>query len=340
MKLVACVAAVALTVVGLSASAVATPEEPAVTRTSASSPAAAVKTVPKGRSLDILLSNDDGLGRGGLPALQEALCAAGHRVTVSAPATDQSGSGGSFTGSGSLKVETKGAACEDGRGQTFAVHGTPADSVLFGLFAADEEPDLVVTGINPGQNIAGAMSISGTIGASMISAKEKIPTISVSVELDAADLERNGSTDQTAAATSDAARYTADLVRHLATRHGRHTGLPRGLFLNIAHPVVLDEDGRHDPDLVRGTRLTKAGDYPVLAGIGDYTLSKEEGRTSWYDVGTPGFCRLQLDCPPETVRGADSTALELGFVSVTPLETAFGADKRVALRRVLRGFRG
>lgn len=340
MKLVACVAAVSLTVVGLSAAAVATPERSVVSKSASPSPAAAVETVPKGGSLDILLSNDDGLDRGGLPALQEALCAAGHRVTVSAPASDQSGSGGSFTGSGALEVESKGAACEDGRGQTYAVHGTPADSVLFGLHMSEEEPDLVVTGINPGQNIAGAMSISGTIGASMISAKAKIPTISVSVELDAEDLERNGDTGQTEAAMPDAARYTADLVRHLTQRHGRDARPPKGLFLNIAYPVVLDENGRHDPDLVGGTRVTNAGDYPVLAGIGDYTLSKKEGRTSWYDVGAPGFCRLQFDCRRETVRGADSTALERGFVSVTPLETAFGASKRGTLRRVLRGFRG
>lgn len=330
MKIVAGLAAMLLTV-GVSTAAIAVPETP-----TGQSRTAPLDAGP----LHILLSNDDGVGRGGLPQLQKALCEAGHDVTVSAPASNQSGGGGSMTGSGTLKVVAKGPACDDGRGATYAVHGTPADSVLFALTVLKADPDLVVTGINPGQNIADAMSLSGTIGAAMIAAKQKIPTISVSVENDAEDFRRNGNLQQTDAAMPDAAAYTTNLIRHIETRSSRGAGLPEGLFLNIAYPVVLDENGQHDASLVKGTRVTRVGDYAVLGGLGKFSLTGQEGNTSWYDVSTPGFCRVQFDCPAETVRNADSTALEGGFVSVTPLETGFGAEKQGAIVGLLGGFDG
>jgi 5'-nucleotidase len=287
--------------------------------------------------LRILLSNDDGVGQGGLPALQEALCKAGHEVVVSAPSANRSGNGGSITGSGTIDVLQSTTPCGSGSVPTYAVSGTPADSVLFGLTVMPD-PDVVVTGINPGQNIAGAMSISGTIGASMASAKQGIATISVSVENDAEDLARNGNLGQTTAALPDAADYTARLINRLAARaHGREL-LPAGLLVNVAYPVVLDARGKHDPSLVKGTRVTNAGTYPVLGGFGQYKLVERDGNVSTYSVSSPGFCRLQFECPGETVRNADSDGLEAGYVSVTPLETHFGAEsERGTVTRLLRG---
>ncbi|WP_101759715.1 5'/3'-nucleotidase SurE [Oceanicoccus sp. KOV_DT_Chl] len=121
-------------------------------------------------ALNILLTNDDGYGSYGITAMQSALESAGHTVYVSAPAENQSGkSGGINTHYG----ESVGFIEYVG-GKQWAVEGTPADAVsagLFGLLPAvlpeGEAIDLVVSGINDGENIARFANASGTVGAAM-----------------------------------------------------------------------------------------------------------------------------------------------------------------------------
>ena len=81
--------------------------------------------VAQARPLRILLTNDDGFDSNGLKVMHAALVAAGHRVTVVAPATNQSATSMSMT-SGVLRLEDQGHA-------VWAVHGTPADAVILGL---------------------------------------------------------------------------------------------------------------------------------------------------------------------------------------------------------------
>ncbi len=107
-------------------------------------------------SLKILLTNDDGFDSEGIMAMRQALIDDGHDVTIVAPADQQSGKGGSintgafdFTPGGGTMQLTKHAE------GIWSLAGTPADSVKAGLNIVldDDPPDLVVSGLNEGQNL-------------------------------------------------------------------------------------------------------------------------------------------------------------------------------------------
>lgn len=129
------------------------------------------------RPLKILLTNDDGFDSSGLKVMQAALAAAGHQVTVVAPATNQSSTSMSMT-SGVLKVEPKGDA-------VWAVHGTPADAVMIGLMHVLRETpqDLVISGTNAGPNLGTSTNGSGTVSAALAAARYGVPAIATSAGL-------------------------------------------------------------------------------------------------------------------------------------------------------------
>ena len=129
------------------------------------------------RPLKILLTNDDGFDSSGLKVMQAALVAAGHQVTVVAPATNQSSTSMSMT-SGVLKVERKGNA-------VWAVHGTPTDAVMIGLahILRETPQDLVISGTNAGQNLGTSTNGSGTVSAAVAAARSGVPAIATSAGL-------------------------------------------------------------------------------------------------------------------------------------------------------------
>ncbi|MDH5737041.1 MAG: 5'/3'-nucleotidase SurE, partial [Gammaproteobacteria bacterium] len=90
--------------------------------------------------LHILLTNDDGIDAPGILAVEKALLAAGHRVSVIAPASQQSGASSSITG-GNIVISSR------GKGR-WAIAGRPADAVriALGYLLADDRPDLVISG--------------------------------------------------------------------------------------------------------------------------------------------------------------------------------------------------
>jgi 5'-nucleotidase len=124
--------------------------------------------------LKILLTNDDGFDANGLKVMQAALIAAGHQVTVAAPATNQSSTSMSMT-SGVIKFEKKADA-------VWAVHGTPADAAVIGLvhILRDARPDLVVSGTNAGHNLALSTNSSGTVSAAIAASRYGVPAIATS----------------------------------------------------------------------------------------------------------------------------------------------------------------
>ncbi len=125
-------------------------------------------------SLDVLLTNDDGIDAAGIRALYDAL-AREHDVTVVAPATNQSGVGGTRSW---WETTVEYARVEFG----YAVEGTPADCVAVADVALDLDPDLVVSGCNHGPNIgAHILGQSGTVGAAMEAAFLGTPAIAVSM---------------------------------------------------------------------------------------------------------------------------------------------------------------
>jgi len=132
----------------------------------------------------ILLTNDDGIRSPGLWSAARELSRLGY-VTVAAPREQSTGMGRSLpSGSDGIirkeKVEVNGQTWE-----VYAVGGSPAQAVLHALYEIlPQKPDLVVSGINYGENLSTSITVSGTIGAAMEAASMGIPAIAVSLQTD------------------------------------------------------------------------------------------------------------------------------------------------------------
>ena len=132
------------------------------------------------RDLAVLVTNDDGVGAPGIDAIVEGLRGVpGIEVTVVAPAGERSGSGGRST-PGSLP--TSEVTTASGYEAT-AVDGFPADTIRAAVDDLGLEPDLVVSGINAGQNLGQLTEVSGTVGAARAAVAEGVPALAVSAEL-------------------------------------------------------------------------------------------------------------------------------------------------------------
>jgi 5'-nucleotidase len=126
----------------------------------------------------ILVSNDDGVAAPGIDALVRALTAeAGTEVTVVAPAANQSGTGGR-TSPGPVNATKTTTA---GGYPATAVEGFPADAVLYGLSSVvTSKQDLVISGVNAGQNVGPFIDISGTVGAARAAGQQGVQALAVS----------------------------------------------------------------------------------------------------------------------------------------------------------------
>jgi 5'-nucleotidase len=134
-------------------------------------------------TLTILVTNDDGVAAPGINATVKALTALPHtKVTVVAPATNQSGTGAKVT-AGTLSVTN---ATTAGGYPATAVAGYPADTVIWAIddHGISQRPDLVVSGINFGENIGPLASLSGTVGAAETALARGIPALAASQGVD------------------------------------------------------------------------------------------------------------------------------------------------------------
>jgi 5'-nucleotidase len=128
----------------------------------------------------ILLTNDDGLEAPGLWAAADALAPLGE-VTVAAPDRQRSGAGRSFPRETTGRIKTGERSVGGEKRLVYAIDGSPAQVVLFALFdLCPEPPDLVVAGINYGENVGFGITISGTVGAVLEAAAAGISALAVS----------------------------------------------------------------------------------------------------------------------------------------------------------------
>jgi 5'-nucleotidase len=127
--------------------------------------------------IEILVTNDDGVGAPGIAVLTRALRSMESvHVTVVAPAEQRSGTDGKTT-EGDLKVtDTKLSSGFPAK----AVDGYPADTIRVALDDLGLKPDVVVSGINEGQNVGQFVDVSGTVGAARAAAERGIPALAVS----------------------------------------------------------------------------------------------------------------------------------------------------------------
>lgn len=263
--------------------------------------------------LDILLTNDDGYDARTLGALRHTLGAAGHQVTVVAPCDDLSGSGTKQASNyvrGVPSRENTITATQPSPG-VWAVCGSPSDAVLFGVqnvFTSDP-PDLVVSGVNPGQNAGAVTKHSGTVGATVMAGELGIPAIAVSVEIDPT------TTPPQVGSVRAAASYTARLIERLQLTAGRESLLPEHVTLNVNYPVE---------STVEGTRITTTGRSAFVRP----RFERTDLCASCYLV------QPELDLGRDPVSGSDNNALADGYISVTPLDGDWTASS--GIRSLLR----
>jgi len=131
----------------------------------------------------ILLSNDDGIHSPGLWAAARELAKIGY-VTVAAPREQHSGAGRSVPAWTDGKIKPTTLKIGDQEWTCYAVGGSPVQAVQYGIFAIlKQKPDLVVSGINYGENPATDVTLSGTVGAGLEAASYGIPALAVSLQL-------------------------------------------------------------------------------------------------------------------------------------------------------------
>lgn len=249
----------------------------------------------------ILLTNDDGIRSPGLWAAAEALSALGY-VTVAAPREQSSGTGRSLPLSSDGIIEKEILTINGQQWPVYAIGGTPAQAVLHGILEImPARPDLIVSGINYGENVATGITVSGTVGAAMEAASHFIPALAVSLET---DKEHHLSYSQDVD-FSAAAHFTAKVAGLLLER-----GLPPGADL-----LKLDvpSDATPATPLV-WTRLSRQR----------YFHPTKPERSDWSQRGYVGYeVRFDLSGEPQDT---DAYAL-LGKrqVSLTPLSLDFTA---------------
>jgi 5'-nucleotidase len=246
------------------------------------------------KKLQILLANDDGIQSPGLWAAAEALSDLGF-VTVAAPREQSSGMGRSLpsTSDGIIQAETLQVR---GREWTvYAVGGSPAQAVLHGMLEImPEKPDLVVSGINYGENVGDGVTISGTVGAAMEAAGMGVCSLAMSLETDPAYHFRHSMDVD----FSTAAHFTAYFARLMLAHN-----LPRDVDL-LKVEVPSDATPQTPWEVARISRQ-------------HYFIPTAPQRSSWSEPGNIGYrMGAELDCEPDS----DVYVLRVKrHVAVTPI---------------------
>ncbi|WP_333833798.1 phytase [Rubrimonas sp.] len=251
------------------------------------------------RALDILLTNDDGFDSEGLETLATALRAAGHRVRIAAPLEQQSGQGTNIDAAaiGSVIEVTEFAPGD------FAVDSTPVNVTNIALTALlDDAPDLVVSGINEGQNVGLTTISSGTVSAAIAGLLQGVPSIAVSAGLDFSEAaEGFPSTEE---AYDIGAIFTADLIADLIAAAGDGPLLPEGVALSVNVPTGE----------IAGVSFTRLDDVTPLG----FTVAE-------LAPGVPGFS-ITFDEPSDDPLSEGSEFLK-GKITVTPLDGNYTAPE-------------
>lgn len=244
----------------------------------------------------IVLTNDDGIEAPGILAARQALEKIGDVLTV-APDQNRSGVGRSISFGRSIRVEEHEMA--DGV-MGYACSGTPVDCVrLVALGLMDFAPDIVVSGINHGENLGDDITYSGTVAGALEGIVIGVPGIAVSLSIDrpwheSAD-EENLHLDETLH-FEPVAEFTARLVKMALN------GLPEGRILSINAPNRPSEK-------LKGARVTKLGRRFYKDEL--IEVRDENGHVG-YDIynNPPGY---------HDEEGTDFAAIANGEISVTPI---------------------
>lgn len=229
----------------------------------------------------ILISNDDGVNAPGIALLEKIARTLSDDVWVVAPEHEQSGAGHSLSLHEPLRLRQVSE-------RRFAVKGTPTDAVLLGVMEVmkDKRPDLMLSGINRGSNLAEDVTYSGTIAAAMEATLLEIPSIAFSNQLNG---EVNWDVPE---------KYTADIIRALAK-----TTIPHDRLINVNFPAV-------PLAAVKGIKLCPQGRRKL-----DDNLDRRTDPAGRPYIWIGGQRTIPFTEHPE----ADFQQIKLGYITVTPI---------------------
>lgn len=242
----------------------------------------------------IMVTNDDGYNAPGILALAEAMQAIGD-VQVTAPATNQSASGHKKTLFQDIPY-TRTTISEVI--PTLAVSGSPADCIAVAAMGLiDNTPDVVVSGINRGENMGQDLTYSGTVTAALEAAIHGFPAVAVSLSNPAA----NDVEDYRIAA-----QITSTIVKYVLKY-----GLPAFSILNLNIPNAKSMDD------IKGIRMTRQG----IRVYRDYLTHINEDTV-----------KIDGDFPAGNVDelGTDMWAVHNDYVSITPIHLDLTAHRFMA----------
>ena len=238
----------------------------------------------------ILLTNDDGIEATGLGVLEKIATDLTDDVWVVAPETDNSGASHSLTLAEPLRMREL-----DKR--HYAVKGTPTDCVIMGVrfLLREQPPDLLLSGVNRGQNLADDVTYSGTVAGAIQGTLLGIPSVAMSLVCGSAE---TGQDVRQPPFWETPMQHGADLLRQLIGARW-----PEGVVINVNFPNC-------EPGAVKGSVATAQGlRDPGLLRIEDRMDTR--GRP-YYWVGIE---RRRAEPP----HGSDLWAVRSNFISVTPL---------------------
>lgn len=234
----------------------------------------------------ILLTNDDGIHAPGLKVLEAIARQFSDDIWICAPDEEQSGMGHALTLTRPVRLRK-----HDER--RFSVTGTPTDAVTMGLRkVVDAQPDVILSGVNCGANLADDITYSGTVSAAIEGALAGIRSIALSQVY---TTETRNSDSAFATATEWGARVLAPLL---------DTPLPKRTLVNVNFPPIT-------PDAVKGIRAVRQGFHDYSRG------TVVEGR----DPRGFQYYWFGLEAIEHTLdHGTDLEAIDEGYISVTPLQ--------------------
>lgn len=242
----------------------------------------------------ILLTNDDGIHADGLAALERIAATLSDDVWVVAPETDQSGLAHSLTLNDPLRLREISE-------KRFALRGTPTDCVIMAVtHVMPEKPDLVLSGVNSGQNLADDVTYSGTVAGAMEGTLLGVRSIALSQAYNFENQRRVVPWEVVEA-------HAPELLRKLIG-----IDMDEGTFLNVNFPNCAI-------DAVEGVDVTNQG--KLLHGL--YMEERTDGR------GFPYFWIRFGREPVEAAHETDIAALQRNRISVTPLKLDLTAHEMV-----------
>ena len=233
----------------------------------------------------ILVTNDDGIHGPGLAVLVRIAKEISNDVWVIAPEEEQSGAGHSLSLAHPVRLRKINP-------RKYAIRGTPTDCVLMAIrhIMKDNTPDLVLSGVNRGQNIADDVTYSGTIAAAMEGIQLGVPSIALSQAF--------GFSKSSKLNWRTAEHHAPGIIKKLLM-----AGLPADVLININFPDVA-------PDKVKGLEVTGQGKRDQAMVQVDERIDARHRPYYWFGYESR---------PSNPAIGTDLYAIYNGYISVTPL---------------------